>query len=324
MAKDYGTKILFSDENKVLESAKEILKRFQGEEHELWSAYGELVHQYEKLLKVTAKIFKISDIQGRVLKDQESRIKRTNESLRRMEESRRRLFSDISHELGTPMTTLQGYVRAMLDKVIIPDEHHLELIYDKIMLVNQLVEDLFELSKLESGRIKFDLKQIMLEELVDGVIHKFGPDIEERGFRFVAVPPADLPAAFRVALAIDPVRIEQVLNNLVYNAVKYTPEGGTIGIQFALQHSAAQGEFIIKVTDTGPGIDECSLPHIFDRFYQGGRAQKSRGAGLGLAIAKQIVLRHGGQIGVESRPDQGSVFYFSLPVRLIPRSEKIL
>ncbi|GBF34979.1 phosphate regulon sensor protein PhoR [Desulfocucumis palustris] len=323
MSRDYDTKALFTNENKVLESAKAV-NGAQFKDNPLWPLYEELVLHYEKLLKVTAKISKISDIQGQVLKEHEYKIKQANENLCHMEESRRKLFSDISHELGTPMTTIQGYVRAMLDGVVKPDEYHLEMVYNKILLVNQLVEDLYELSKLESDQIKFYYKQVMLEELVDNLIQRFGEDITQQGFNFSPGFTASLPEDAWVILSIDTVRIEQVMNNLVQNAMKYTPPGGTIGIKPELRFLEkyngieARGELIIKVVDTGPGIDESALPYIFDRFFREGRAQKFCGAGLGLAIAKQIILKHSGQIGVESRLNAGSTFYFSLPVRIVP------
>lgn len=320
MSNNNDINTIFCNESKILETAKKIINHAQHKDHDLWPAYEEIVLNYEKLLKVTAKIFKISDIQSKILKKHESEIKRVNKNLSQMEEARRQLISDISHELGTPMTSIQGYIRAMLDRVIPPEDHYLDMIYEKTLLVNRLVEDLFELSKLESNQMKFNYQQVEVKEFLNNTTQKFGADIKEQGFHFSAETIINQPEGLNAILTIDPMRIEQVMNNLVFNAMKYTPAGGSIGIQAEIRLAdknddhKMQGELIIKVIDNGPGIVESSLPYIFDRFYKVDRSQKSSGTGLGLAIAKQIILKHRGQIGVESQLMEGSSFYFSLPV----------
>jgi signal transduction histidine kinase len=159
MSNKYDLPTLFNNEHNILQKHKNTLSSHNSTQDPLIPAYRDLILNYEKLLKLASKIFKISDIQSRVLKDHEIEINRANEHLSQSEEARRQLVSDISHELGTPMTTFQGYVKAMLDGVILPEEQYLRLIYDKVLLVNQLVEDLFELSKLEATKLNLIYKQ---------------------------------------------------------------------------------------------------------------------------------------------------------------------
>ncbi|ABO50367.1 histidine kinase [Desulforamulus reducens MI-1] len=315
-----NTRVLFDKEFDVLKVAKEKLNREQVQKSALYPEYKELVESYEKLLKVTAKIFKISDIQGRVLKNHESHLNKVNENLRQLEESRRQLVSDISHELGTPMTSIQGYLKAMLDNVIEPDRQYLNLIYDKTLLVNQLVEDLFELSKLEANQVSFNFKEVTIQDLMANITRKFALDFKNSGINFMIDPIENLTPDNHIIMNVDPARIDQVMVNLINNAVKYTPTGGTIRIQCQIQNAEKDGEVIIKVIDSGSGIDEKSLPFVFDRFFKGTQSQKVGGTGLGLAIAKQIIIKHGGYIGVDSMVNKGSTFYFSLPISVQHKS----
>ncbi|MZP29845.1 hypothetical protein GTO91_09010 [Heliobacterium undosum] len=331
MLKDGDGNTLFGRESLVLETAKANSHRFH--DPEARQTFEDLAVEYEKLLKVSAKIFKISDIQGRLLKERESEINEANATLHRLEHSRRQLVSDISHELGTPMTAIQGYLRAMLDGIVAPDQANLTMIYEKVLLVNQLVEDLFDLSKLEFGQPSFDFKPVRPLLLANDLIRKYGADIRQRGFRFESTLALPSPETDEFVLSVDTMRIEQVMNNLISNALKYTPPGGTIRLCFRCEHldgKALPGEnappsvappaavFTVSVVDNGPGIDEAALPHVFDRFYRAERSRRAEGAGLGLAIARQIVIGHGGEIGVESQPGKGSTFYFTLPAKATP------
>ncbi|ABZ84152.1 sensor histidine kinase, putative [Heliomicrobium modesticaldum Ice1] len=313
---------LFGRESLVLETAKANSHRLH--DPEARQIFADLAVEYEKLLKVSARIFKISDIQGRLLKERESEINEANATLHRLEQSRRQLVSDISHELGTPMTAIQGYLRAMLDGIVAPDQENLTMIYEKVLLVNQLVEDLFDLSKLEFGQPSFDLKSVKPHLFASDLIRKYGADIRRRGYRFESTLDLPFPEADEFVLSVDMMRIEQVMNNLIANALKYTPPGGTIRLCFCCERSDGKAlpggqapptaVFTVSVVDDGPGIDEAALPHVFDRFYRAERSRSTEGAGLGLAIARQIVIGHGGRIGVESQPGKGSTFYFTLPI----------
>ncbi|MBM7865940.1 hypothetical protein GTO89_06680 [Heliobacterium gestii] len=323
MPRDGDGNTLFGRETLVLNSAKAEVVHISAPEAR--QTFADLTSEYEKLLKVSAKIFKISDIQGRLLKEREYEINEANGSLHRLEQSRRRLVSDISHELGTPMTSIQGYLRAMLDGIVAPDPENLKMVYEKVLLVNQLVEDLFELSKLEFGQPAFDLKRIQPDVLADDLVRRFGADIRQRGFRFESSLALPSPAAGALFLSVDTMRIEQVMNNLISNALKYTAPGGTIRLCFRFIYpdeaplpQKTPVSLQIRVVDNGPGIDEAARAQVFDRFYRADRSRQEEGAGLGLAIAKQIVIGHGGQIGLESQLGKGSTFYFTLPLTATP------
>jgi signal transduction histidine kinase len=305
-----GKTNIFHSELQYLESARGLLANMDDyKDNELLPHYKQLLHQYESLIKLTVKIFRISDIQGENVKRQELEIRKYNEHLQKMEDSRRQLLTDISHELGTPLTSIQGYIRAMLDNIIEPDDKYLQLIFNKTVLINQLVEDLFEISKLEANQVKMEFENLAVEELMSMFRHKFELEIQDRGYLFAMAPPQGVPPSKCAVVSVDTVRIEQVMYNLIYNAFKYTPQGGEIS--FLCEVDAERSECTFKVCDSGPGIDESSLPNVFERFYT---KHAPGGTGLGLAIAHEIVKKHQGQMGVESKPGEGAVFYYTLPV----------
>jgi signal transduction histidine kinase len=318
---------LFGNEWDMLEASRKTVENPAYHDNELLPEFKELVAEYEKLIKLTTKIFKISDIQGKNIKQHQDEMREMNDNLQQLEDSRRQLMSDISHELGTPMTSIQGYVKAMLDGVIEPGEPHLRMIYNKVLLVNSLVDDLFELSKLESNKADFHFMDYTLEQLLELLRDKFELEVMDRGYDFTMEHFESSLADIRhITISIDPFRIEQVMNNFVYNAFKYTSPGGVVKIHGEIQivdretavNKGAKElpcEVIFKVTDSGQGIDEASLPYVFDRFYRANKTKSSTvtGTGLGLAIAKEIVLQHQGQIGVNSVKGQGCTFYFTLP-----------
>ena len=201
-------------------------------------------------------------------------------------------------------------------------------IYDETVMLSRLVGDLRELAQAEAGRLTLDLQPTEVAPLVRSAVASFEAAAAEQGVRLIA----DLPDALPPVLA-DPDRVRQVLHNLVANALRYTPAGGTITLSATLETkdegrktnddgnaspSLVLGPascVLLQVSDTGQGIAAADLPHVFERFW---RADRSRsrdqgGSGLGLAIAKQLVEAHGGQIGVESQVGAGSQFWFALP-----------
>lgn len=318
---------LFGNERKILEASRKIMEDAAHEHNELLPEFSKLVIDYERLIKLTTKIFKISDIQGKNIKQHEDEMRQMNHDLQHLEKSRRKLMSDISHELGTPMTSVQGYVKAMLDGVIEPGEPHLRMIYNKVLLVNDLVDDLFELSKLEASKAIFQFSEYPLEQVLDLLRGRFELEAADRGYQFsVEDFHENIPEAGYVSISIDLKRFEQVMNNFVNNAFRYTAPGGMIKIHGEVhiekQRMLANGlpcEVTFKVSDSGEGIDEEALPHVFDRFYRAIKAKSSTtpGTGLGLAIAKEIVQQHNGQIGVNSVKNHGCTFYFTLPGTII-------
>ncbi len=231
---------------------------------------------------------------------------RMAESLKRSEELRRRMISDISHELRTPLTVIRGGLEALRDGVYQPTPGRLAEIEREALLLDRLVEDLHELALAEAGELRLERSPTDLLKLIERFATRIRPGLEERGLALTLHLPERLER-----LNLDGDRIEQVLHNLVANAMRYTPQGGRITI--SLEEEAQ--ETVVHVADTGRGIAKEDLPHIFERFYRGERARSRQGggAGLGLAIARQLVEAHGGRIWADSAPGRGTEVSFTLP-----------
>jgi signal transduction histidine kinase len=228
---------------------------------------------------------------------------------RRMEDSRRQLVAAISHDLRTPLASVRAMVEALCDDLV-PDpatqRRYLATMRSQIGHLNTLIDDLFELAQLEAGALQLDLQRIAPADLVSDVIEGMRAQAEER--QITLRGQVSDPAPVRAA----PQKIERVLYNLVSNAVRYTPAGGSVTIRAVLD-SPQLTRF--EVADTGDGIAPDDLPHVFERFYRGekSRSRATGGAGLGLAIARGIVEAHGGRMWAESEPGQGTLIGFTLP-----------
>ncbi len=253
-------------------------------------------------------------------------LERVNHELSTVEKSRQLLLTNISHELGTPLTSIQGFIKAMIDGVVDKnDPKYLNLIYDKTIFLNRIIHDLYELTKLESRQISFHYRRVALKPFIQQLYDKYVVDIEKRGITFTfqnLVAPAS--SEFVTVAKIDPIRIEQVFVNLLMNASKFTPQGGTICLKAEISvKSASHGNARISISDTGAGIADEDLPFIFDRFYKGteSRKRKNEGVGLGLAISNEIIEYHHGKIEASSRLGEGSEFSFTLPVEFVPKAE---
>jgi signal transduction histidine kinase len=227
-------------------------------------------------------------------------------SLKRSEELRRRMLADISHELRTPLTVIRGELEALRDGVFSPTPEKLAELEEEAKLIDRLVEDLHELALAEAGELRLERGPTDLGRLVERLAGRVRGRLAEEGIELVVELPAGLPK-----LNLDSDRIEQVLHNLLSNAERYTPEGGRITLAVEDRPS----EIIVSVADTGKGISPEELPRIFERFYRGeqSRSRRHGGAGLGLAIAKQLVEAHGGRIWAESSPGKGTKVSFALP-----------
>lgn len=228
-------------------------------------------------------------------------------SLAKAETQRRQLIGDVAHELRTPLTTIQGYLEALRDGVVEPDRETLASLHDEAALLHRLIDDLQELTLAEAGQLRLNPQPTDIVDLIQHSVAALQPEAMAREIALRSELPDALPEA-----NVDPERIGQVLRNLLRNALAYTPAKGQIIVA-----GQRQGESIeIQVRDTGVGIAAEHLPHIFERFYRAdpSRSRSTGGAGLGLAIARQLVEAHGGRIWVESAPDQGSIFYFTLPI----------
>ena len=217
------------------------------------------------------------------------------------EEQRRTLLADVSHELRTPLAVITGNLEAILDGVYPPDGAHLTPILDETRVMERLIDDLRTVALSEAGTLALHPEPTDPDVLIGEVLHAFAPGATTAGVTLTTGSTGDLPI-----LDIDPVRIREVLSNLVANALRHTPAGGTIRVD----GSASKGSVVLVVRDTGPGIDPALLPHVFDRFVKGAG---SRGSGLGLAIARGLVEAHGGSISVESTVGGGTTFQVELP-----------
>lgn len=226
---------------------------------------------------------------------------RMAEHLETNERRRRDLLADVAHELRTPLAVIRARVEGMRDGLYEADGEHLELIERETDVMARLLEDLQLLSNAEAGALRLHRERLEPRELVETASDAFATQGEEAGLELRSEVGAGLPA-----LDVDRVRIGEVLANLLSNAVRHTPSGGTI----TLSASSDTGGVAFAVADTGEGIPPEELDHVFDRFA---KSAESRGVGLGLAIAKSLVHAHGGTISAESDPGRGTTIRFVLP-----------
>ncbi|MDW8293563.1 MAG: ATP-binding protein [Anaerolineae bacterium] len=228
------------------------------------------------------------------------------DSLQRAEVQRRNLMADIAHELRTPLSVMQGLLRAILDGVHPLTLKEVAAVYDETRLLSRLVDDVRTLSLAEAQQLPLTLQPIDARALIHRTVAHFAALADAQGVTLAAAT-SDQP----LLVCADPDRLEQVLRNLVTNAIRHTPAGGRVTL------SAVQIEDEVRLTveDTGEGIAPEDLPFVFDRFYRGdkSRARSSGGAGLGLAIAKSLVEAMKGRIGVETTLGAGSRFWVVLP-----------
>lgn len=232
---------------------------------------------------------------------------------RRLDKLRKDFVANVSHELRTPLAMLQGYSEALIDDIADTPEARREIaevINEESQRMGRLVRELLDLARMESGHIHLDIQQMNLEEFFHRVLRKFQSIAAEQQVTLFNQISSDLPTVYW-----DEDKIEQVLTNLIDNALRHTPADGKveIAVQSDLDH------VIIKVKDTGSGIPEEDLPFIFERFYKADKARtrgQSGGTGLGLSIAKHLIDAHQGRIEVTSQLDKGTTFTITLPIRV--------
>ncbi len=222
------------------------------------------------------------------------------------DQQRRNLLADVTHELRTPLTIIQGNLEGLLDGVYPRDDAHLTMILDETRIFARLVEDLRTLAQAESGTLTLRLEQTDIRALVKDSVASLMAQANEAGVDLAASVDPNLPA-----MQLDPVRIHAVIDNLIMNALRYTPRGGRIEISAALM--STQHYVTVTVKDNGRGIPADVLPHVFERFY---KSSDSHGSGLGLAIARHLVLAHQGEINAESEIGKGATVRFTLPLNL--------
>lgn len=232
-------------------------------------------------------------------------------TVRHLQTVRRDFVSNISHELRTPLASLRAIIETLQDNANDDPEtaaHFLDRAASEVDVLTQMVEELLELSRIESGQVPLRLQATAVADLLLKPLDRLKPQAERGKIDLIL----DLPAALPKVLA-DSERIHQIVTNLLHNAVKFTPEGGKITLQ--AHQDEAESAVVISVHDTGIGIPKEDVGRIFERFYKSDRARtRSRGGtGLGLAISRHIVQAHNGRIWVKSKEQKGSSFYFTLP-----------
>jgi signal transduction histidine kinase len=220
-----------------------------------------------------------------------------------------RFVSNISHELRTPITTIKLYAHLMKRQ---PErwQEHLSILAQEADHQAQLVEDILQISHIDAGRLEMAPRPTALDSLTDIVVASHQAMANRQGLTLKHSSGEPDPVAL-----VDPKRMTQVLNNLIENAIRYTPSGGTVTVHTSTQEAEGRAWATTTVMDTGMGVEEEDVPYIFDRFFRGvaARSMQIPGSGLGLAIVKEIVELHGGHVTLETRKGIGSTFTVWLP-----------
>ena len=242
-----------------------------------------------------------------------------NNRVQTSRKSQRDFVANVSHELKTPLTSIQGFAQAILDGTADTPEAHQQaarVIYNEAGSMHRMVLDLLDLARLDAGTLELQRAPVDLPALLNSIAEKFSPQAHAAGVS-IKVESTALPAVMG-----DGDRLSQVFSNLVDNALKHTPAGGVITLRARLSDPVTShgtgAEILVDVADTGAGIPPEALPHIFERFYQADPSRpggEKHGTGLGLAIVKEIVEAHSGKISVRSTPEAGSLFTVTLPLK---------
>jgi two-component system, OmpR family, sensor histidine kinase BaeS len=227
------------------------------------------------------------------------------ENLEIIEQLRKDMVSNVAHELRTPLTNIRGYLEALQDGVVLPTQETFELLQEETLRLTHLVEGLLQLARADAAKTDILREEVDISDLTARILKSFDLKLAEK--RIVVDTALDGKAC---ALA-DRDKIAQVMENLIKNALQYTPEAGTVSIR--VQSSNKEVKFAVE--NSGPGIESGDLPLIFERFYRGekSRSRDYGGTGIGLTIVKELVEAHGGEVGVESTAAK-TLFWFTLPV----------
>lgn len=227
------------------------------------------------------------------------------ERLQQNDRQRRSMLADVSHELRTPITIIQGNVEGILDGMYPADEARLQSVLEETQILSRLVDDLRTMAQAESGSLQLRREPVDLAPLIRDVVTGFETQTMEKDIML------DVQLSDIEAINVDPLRVREIVTNLLSNAVRYTPNDGEVRVAVMESSNGGERSVTVFVQDSGPGITPSDLPHIFDRFY---KSSDSGGMGLGLSIAKYLVEAHGGKIQAESEVGKGTRISFSLPI----------
>lgn len=235
---------------------------------------------------------------------------RMSETLETNNRLRRRYLADIAHELKTPLAVIQGHLEGMLEGVIEPGKEQISSLYDETVHINRLIKDLRDLSLAEAGQLDLQKQLTDINQVIAKIVHMLAPLVDEKSIT-LQLNLKDTPQ-----ISVDVGRINQVLYNLLTNALRHTPKQGLISIHTATVRDSGRHWLKIEVSDNGEGIPEEDIPYVFNHFYRAdkSRDRKSGGSGIGLAIVAQLIEIHGGKVEVNSKRGSGSNFYIYLPV----------
>lgn len=236
---------------------------------------------------------------------------RMSETLATNTKLRRQLLANIAHELRTPLAVIQGHLEGMVDGVIEPSKEQLSSLHEEAVRLNRLITDLRDLSLAEVRQLALEQQPTDINQLITRIVMRLKTLADEKEIEVNYTLADSLPEAL-----VDSDRMSQVFYNILVNAIRYSPNKGRVQVTTALAKYKDKPWLKISIEDNGPGIAAEDLPYVFDHFYRGdkSRDRKSGGSGIGLAIVKQLVESHGGQVKVESVLGLGSVFYVFLPV----------
>ncbi|MFD2679551.1 ATP-binding protein [Bacillus seohaeanensis] len=290
-----------SSEVAIPTTVKDLLQRVIMTETE---QTGELDLQGRSYVVIISPLYNNDNVRGAVA------VLRDMTEERRLDKLRNDFIANVSHELRTPISMLQGYSEAIVDDIAASEEEKKEIakiIYDESLRMGRLVNDLLDLARMEAGHITLNKDVVTLVPFAERVTNKFQGLAKEKNVSLYFESSVEI----NEKLIMDPDRIEQVLTNLVDNALRHTPAGGEVKVML----KQAMNGFVFYVQDTGSGIPEEDLPFVFERFYKADKARTrgKSGTGLGLSIAKNMIEAHKGHIQVQSKENQGTTFTFFLP-----------